>query len=537
MIIFIRYLILLTYISVNHCFSVIIIDIEPHNKAIQLGNRTAPVSNSLRLLTLDTDAQKITRIDFLAFNHRSTESNQFALDFLNIEFRPSDMANFTITPVAGFKGIIRKSGAFACNLATGNLQARSLSHLDETRPTLMGAVLGEDLAYAPFSDFSAALNSHDILEQCKQGKINEINQEIAVLDAKDAPHQYTISNSGHTTAKYKKAKEQIAKNALNRAAKLKKISDIQSGAEETKRTGVTPGNLQALIYWNTREKRQPAPISLEAINKSGELCELACDLTMMGQQFVKLDGKYESNKGFDGLYKRYDRIVAAESKHWGKPPTLHTVISEKIIPKFDFAHSGAIKHIRKKTIEELKMAYDAKKIYMLPYVMLTNGQVDCRLEHFTGEIKFPQPILEENLRKPAKSEIKKEEQTTASQHQSLSVAAALDAATAFPAGTPTIKIKPTNAEASDEEKNDESGDIKTSNPAGLKTPFTHTTSHDTAALTPQSDQKDMQRTIDNFLASLIAHTQMSSAEVRKMLSQSNILNIEPIPFSLESAGI
>ncbi len=159
------------------------------------------------------------------------------------------MENFTITPVAEFKGIIRKSGAFACNLATGNLQARSLSHLDETCPTLMGAVLGGDLAHASFSDFSAALNSHDILEQCKQGKIATINQEIAVLDAKDAPHQYTVSNSKPTADKYQKSLRQIQKNATKRDELLQKINDIQSGAKRTNRTGITPENFYAAAHW------------------------------------------------------------------------------------------------------------------------------------------------------------------------------------------------------------------------------------------------------------------------------------------------
>lgn len=539
MIIFIRYLILLTYISVNHCFSVIIIDIEPYNKGATFydqAQQSVAVYNSLRVLTFDTDAQRITRIDFLAFNPRSTELNQFALDFLNIEFGPS-MAKFTVTPYDGFKGIIRKCGAFTCNLAPGNSRESSLSHLDETRLTLMKVDLREGFVHAPFSGFSAALNSHDILEQCKQRKIATINQEIAVLYGKDVPHQYTVSKSKPTADKYQKSLGQIQKNSIKRNELLQRISNIQSGAEKTNRTGITPENFYAAAHWDIHAQQCPVYTALANICNSDELCELACDLTMMEQEFIKLDGKYGGNKGFDGLYMRDNIIIAAESKFWGTPPTLHTVISEKIIPKFDFAHSGAIKHIRKETQDKIEIGYKAQQIYTLPYAMLANWQVDCRLEHFTEEIKFPQPILEENLRTPAKSEIKKEEQTTASQHQSPSVAAALDAAAAFPAGTPTIKIEPTNAEASNEEKNDESDDIKTSDQQDSTVPFIKTADYDISTLTPQSDQKDMQKVLGNLLSSFMEQTHMPSAELKAMLNQLHILNIEPIPFSLESAGI
>ncbi len=250
---------------------------------------------------------------------------------------------------------------------------------------------------------------------------------------------------------------------------------------------------------------------------------------MMEQRFVKLDGKYGGNKGFDGLYMRDNIIIAAESKFWGTPPTLHTVISEKIIPKFDFAHSGAIKHIRKETQDKIEIGYKAQQIYTLPYAMLANWQVDCRLEHFTGEINFPQPILEENLRTPAKSEIKKEEQTTANQHQSPSVATALDVAAAFPAGAPTVKNRPTNVEASDEEK--------TSEHQEPTAPFIKTADYDISTLTPQSDKKDMQKVLGNLLSSFMEQTCMPSAELKAMLNQLHILNIEPIPFSLESAHV
>ncbi len=67
MIIFIRYLILLTYIGANNCFSIISIDIEPYDKRAifyDQAQQSVAVTSSLRVLTFDTDAQRITRIDF-----------------------------------------------------------------------------------------------------------------------------------------------------------------------------------------------------------------------------------------------------------------------------------------------------------------------------------------------------------------------------------------------------------------------------------------------------------------------------------------
>ena len=273
---------------------------------------------------------------------------------------------------------------------------------------------------------------------------------------------------------------------------LKKISDIQTNVKNTNRRGTNPATSNALIHWNVCEKRQPALTSLETINKSGELCELACDLTMMAQKFVKLDGKYGGNKGFDGLYKGDDIIVAAESKHWGSPPTLHTVIAEKIIPKFDFVHSGAIKHINEKSVNKISAAYEDKKVYMLAYAMLADGQIDCRLEHFIGDIKFPQTLVKI--------------QSTSNQHQLIATPHTVAS---------KIKIEPKNDEVSDE--------IKTPEPIG----------YDLSMLTPQSNPEDMQKVLDNLLSSFREKAGISSTQLSKMLNQSNILNIEPIPFSLE----
>lgn len=509
MIIFIRNLILLGCISVHHSFSVLIIDIEPYDRRATFYDRNSqPVSvyNSFRVLTFDTDAQKITHIDFLAFDPRSTEYYQFALGYFCIKFKPSDTIDFTITPFDGFKGIIRKCGDFTCNLSTRNVQAIRLSHLDETRPTLMGVILGADFAHAAFSSFFASLNNHDILEQCKQRKIDDINKEIANLDQKDGPHQHTLLNSKSSTSKYAKSLEQIQKNATKRKGLSERISNIRTGVEETKRMGITPQEFYAAAHWDTRAQQFPAYTPLANICNPDELCELACDLTMMEQCFVKLDGKYGGNKGFDGLYMKENMIIAAESKFWAKPPTLHVVISEKIIPKFDFLHNGAIKHIRKEIQDKIKIAYGAQQIYTLPYAMLNNWQVDCRLEHFTGEITFSQVTEKEKLSTPEKREIKKEVFVTRDQH---SVAS-------------KIKVESTDGETSDEGKKLDQQEIKSS--------FIKNDVYDISTLTPQSASKDKQDVLGKLLSSFMEQTQMSPADLNIMLGQLNALNTRPILF-------
>ena len=215
MITFIRYLVLLTYVSVSHCFAIIIVDIERYNDSIYV-NGSSPVSNSLKVVTFDTDAQKITRVDFLVFNHRSSDYNNFSLGFFGVGFTPKDMTDFTITIGRDFKGIIRRDGAFSCHLSTGSLQAKSLSHLDETRPTLMGVTLLDNVTFDTFAAFSEMINSHDILEQCKQRKINETNNDIQKLDAKDAPHIQKINTMGKGTKGYEKSQEQVNENAKQR---------------------------------------------------------------------------------------------------------------------------------------------------------------------------------------------------------------------------------------------------------------------------------------------------------------------------------
>lgn len=493
MILFLRHLILLTCLSVHYCYSVIVIDIETQHKSMRVTEQTQQsilVSDSIKIVTFDTDAQKILSICFLGFNPRESTYNEFNLTTFMLGFTPSHMTDFTITPCNNFSGIIRRDGVFTYNLATGTLQATSLLHLDETRPALMGLFLLSNYAVNTFDEFSTALNCHDVLEQCKQSKIAEVQKEIARLDDKDKTHLYTLTYSKSSTQKYKKAQEQVTKNATNRQKMIDRISAIQSGAEKTNRTGVTPRDDHAWMYWNTRAQKQPAYISFANIPNSDELCELACDLTMMAQQFIKLNGKYGGNKGFDGLYKKDNRIIAAESKFWGQPPTLHTVISEKIAPKFDFAHQGAISHISETSQRLINESYDAQKIYMLAYAMLANGQIDCRLEHFTGTIDLPKPQLVD-------VSIKTE-----------------------------VKVARDNTEVSTESK--------ASDPAEPVTPLTQTTAIDVSLLTPQTDQKEKQKVFNDFLSSFKEKTGMSVEQLKEMFGHS-INHITPIPFSLEGA--
>lgn len=494
MILFLRHFILLTCLSVHCCYSVIVIDIETQRGIMHVTEQTKqsiPVSNSLKIVTFDTDTQKITSICFLGYNPRESTYNGFNLGTFVFGFTPSHMTDFTITPLDNFTGIIRRDGAFTYNLGTGNVQATSLSHLDETRPGLMGLFLGNYVANT-FDNFAAALSCHDVLEQCKQKKITEVQGEIERLDNKDKPHLYTLTHSKSSTQKYKKAQEQVTKNATDRQQKLDRISAIESGDEITNRTGVTPTDDHAWMYWNTRVQKHPAYITFASIPNADELCELACDLTMMAQSFTKLNGKYGGNKGFDGLYKGSDRIIAAESKFWKHPPTLHTVISEKIAPKFDFAHQGAISHISETSQRLINESYDVHKIYMLAYAMLANGKIDCRLEYFTGTIDFPKPQL---------------------------IAVSIKA---------EVKVAEENAEVSNESK--------ASDLAEPVTPLTQATTFDVSLLTPQTDQKDMQKVFNNFLSSFKEKTGMSVDQLKEMFGLS-ITHTTPIPFSLEGADI
>lgn len=496
MIIFIRYFLLLAYVIANNYFSIIIIDVEPcgsqtfHNEYLL----PTPVSNSLRIITFDTDAQKIQQIDFLAFNHRSIEWSHFKLTTCTIEFLPSDMKNFRIIPAGEFRGIIRKCGVFDSNLSVVDL-----FYLDKTRPTLKGIICVDFPPAGSFADFQTDLNRHDILEQCKQQKINEIEDEIRKLDNKDPPHQYTLSHSKASTDKYKKAQTQLQKNVQKRNRLREEKEKICSGAQRINRTNLTSGGLNVLLHRNDRGQQYQQRVSFDNNSSLDEFCELACDLTMMCQAFTKLEGKYAGIKGFDGLYMRDNIIIAAESKFWATPPTLHTVISEKIIPKFDFLHSGAIKHIIEQSREEIQKAYRINQIYMLPYTMLSSGRIDCRLEHFTGEITFPRSSVEGESSKLLIEQGKASLESNSEISSNIAFSSATEVI-----GEATPVKNPTRADLSDYT----SPETTSAFPSLIDTE---------AKLTPESHEKDRKEYLRTFIDKYIADTGSTIGEAQLLL--------------------
>jgi len=138
-------------------------------------------------------------------------------------------------------------------------------------------------------------------------------------------------------------------------------------------------------------------------NDSGNIGELASDMTMQWLSFIKKDAKYKgkSNNGFDGAFfrARDNLLILSESKFWRNAPSLNTVLRKELCATFTDRIEKIKKHgspNQKVTAEFVEEYFRKDQIpYLLPYIVIPDGQVKTMLTDFKTIHQNLSPIKEE----------------------------------------------------------------------------------------------------------------------------------------------
>ncbi len=296
------------------CFrteAIIIVDIDQSKEIFNLpgeGGEKITANRSIRMVTFDTDLQKILEVNYLlALNPRLAYTYEFA--YCTVAYGPlvKDNLNPTITPKTNSNVWLHSSGSFQTDLPIVDLAGS-----DETRPHGKIVKLCQP-NFPTFQEVEKILNNAELAKKNKQYKVK---------------HSIPLQFTWH-------------------ADKLKGSLNVINLAE-----------------------------------KDG-IGELICDLTMMSFGYTKLDAKHGANKGFDGLYEKEDRIIAAEVKFHKNPPTLDQIARDHLISKFDIQNKGALSLMKDIHKNKIIAASKSNSLYLLPYSLMNDGVVNARIQFYT----------------------------------------------------------------------------------------------------------------------------------------------------------
>ena len=364
----------------SNCFAIIVVDISQcdHHFTYDDGQkRTA--TRSVRVVTFDTDEQQLISLQYLlAPSHRAKEKLKTKLDSCTVEYgfakKSTTLLDIAITPTPphGKKYWYRSHGKFLKEIDGNGLY--DLSEFDTTRQGWKFLVISKHDTISTIKDLASWLNKHTIISDAQKKRMKKIEE---------LRHQLELEEAKKKSTKKVTIKE-----------KLEKEESVVP-----KRPPLKGKSFPVLLYY---KGDKPTEISnffiTEYESQRGDLGELCCDLTMMlTQAFVKLDGKCGSNNGFDGLYEHKDIIVVSESKFHQEPPTLDEIIAKEIKPKFSITDKRAITLVSADIKEKILKASKDGKLYLLAYVLLKNGKVDCRLNLESYEVPLPKEAKAEPI--------------------------------------------------------------------------------------------------------------------------------------------
>jgi len=346
-------------------FAVIIVDIDSSQENINwIANdyfspsdgRDIRANHSIRVVTFDTDQQKILDIKYLLASD-SRSSYRANLDSCDIEYGGITADNRLIpriTPKQGFKGWIRSSGRFTCN-------SENLDGWDKTRPMWSIVRQTETPADLNLDAIRVYINQSDLEENLRKA-----NPKL------ETPHWKTGHKKSIVVSFY------------------------------THRTFYR----RDCFYYSSAKRKDPR--SIFSIHETGRIGEIACDLTMMALGFIKLSGKYYGNFGIDGLYEKGDLLVAAEAKFHGSPPNLGAIVRDHLKPKFSMRDKGALGMLEKNQKDiyaKIERAHCLSQLHLLPYGILNDGKSYCRM----SEDPYSIPDLQSTS---VKTEVKEEHPAT-----------------------------------------------------------------------------------------------------------------------------